>query len=258
MVNKELTSESEVESLAAEYETKGAEDVLRWVLGTFGSRAAISTSFQAEGMVVIDMACRIQPDVRVFTIDTGRLPQETYNLIDEVRKHYGIAVEVYSPNQDELAGFVRQHGINPFYESVSKRLLCCEIRKVNPLKRVLSNLDAWITGIRRTQSDIRSAAAKIGLDVLHDNMIKVNPVADWTHDRVWEYIRSRGVPHNQLYDQGYTSIGCGPCTRPIQPGEDQRAGRWWWEDGVPKECGIHIQMTGTSKAAGVDAQVFRR
>ena len=241
MVCQKPGLDTHLSQIIAEYEDKKAEDVIAWALGTFQRRAAICTSFQAEGMVVLDLACRIDPGVRVFTIDTGRLPQETYELIDRVRDHYGIDVEVYYPDQKELAQMVTQHGINPFYRSVSLRLLCCEVRKVNPLNRVLQNLDAWITGLRRSQSQTRAGVYKIELDEDHGNIIKVNPLADWSAQRVWEYIRTNQLPYNRLYDQGYASIGCAPCTRPVAPGEDRRAGRWWWENGVPKECGIHLR-----------------
>ena len=225
----------------SEYEDRKAEDVITWTLDTFQHRAAICTSFQAEGMVILDLAYRVDPGVRVFTIDTGRLPSETYELIDRVRDHYGIDIEVYYPDQKKLAQMVTKHGINPFYHSVSLRLLCCEVRKVNPLNRVLQNLDAWITGLRRSQSQTRANVRKVEVDRDHGNIIKVNPLADWSEQQVWEYIRANQLPYNQLYDQGYSSIGCAPCTRPVVPGEDQRAGRWWWENGMPKECGIHLR-----------------
>ena len=153
----------------------------------------------------------------------------------------GIDIKVYYPDPKKLAQMVTKHGINPFYHSVSLRLLCCEVRKVNPLNRVLQNLDAWITGLRRSQSQTRANVRKVEVDRDHGNIIKVNPLADWSEQQVWEYIRANQLPYNQLYDQGYSSIGCAPCTRPVVPGEDQRAGRWWWENGVPKECGIHLR-----------------
>ena len=230
----------EIKALAAEYEARPAEDVIRWALDTFGPMVAISTSFQAEGMVIVDIAHRIDPDVKVFTIDTGRLPQETYDLIDRVRDHYGISVQVYYPDREELAQMVDQHGVNPFYRSVSLRLLCCQTRKVNPLNGALKDLDAWVTGLRRSQNETRAGAAKIEVDAGHGGIIKVNPLADWSHEQVWEFVRANDVPYNELYDQGYTSIGCAPCTRAIEPGEDLRAGRWWWEKGMAKECGIHV------------------
>ena len=230
----------DVPALAAEYETRPAEDVVRWAIESFGSMVAISTSFQAEGTVILDMAHRIDPGVKVFTIDTGRLPQETYDLIDRIRDHYGIKVQVYYPDHQELAGLVGEHGVNPFYRSVSLRLLCCNIRKVEPLNRALKDLDAWISGLRRSQAETRAKAAKIEVDAGHGRVIKVNPLADWSHDQVWDYIKANQLPYNELYDRGYTSIGCAPCTRAIEPGEDLRAGRWWWEKGMPKECGIHV------------------
>jgi thioredoxin-dependent adenylylsulfate APS reductase len=236
----EVPGRTKIRQLADEYEHRSAEEVLEWALATYGRLVAISTSFQAEGMVIFDMAHRIDPDVRVLTIDTGRLPQETYDLIDRVREHYDVSVEVIYPNQDELSQMVSQHGLSPFYRSVSLRLLCCNIRKVNPLNRALKDLDAWITGLRRGQGETRARTRKIEVDVAHGGITKVNPLADWSSEQVWDYVRSHDVPYNELYDKGYTSIGCAPCTRPIETGEDMRAGRWWWENGMPKECGIHL------------------
>jgi thioredoxin-dependent adenylylsulfate APS reductase len=231
--------------IANSFEGRTAQETIDWALGTFGRRAAVCTSFQAEGMVILDMACRADPQVRVFTIDTGRLPPETYELIDRVRERYGIDVEVFYPDQNELSQMVTQHGVNPFYRSVSLRLLCCEVRKVNPLNRALGNLDAWITGLRRSQNQTRASLSRVELDPDHGNIVKVNPLADWSDERVWEYIRAHDLPYNRLYDQGYTSIGCAPCTRPVKAGEDERAGRWWWETGMPKECGIHVRLCGS-------------
>ena len=233
-------SDDDVQSLAEEFEDRSAEDTIRWALETFGQRVAISTSFQADSMVILDMAHRIDPSVRALTIDTGRLPKETYELIDRVRDHYGVRVEVLYPDATELSEMVSKHGVNPFYQSVSLRLLCCQIRKVNPLAHALEDMDAWISGLRRGQSESRAKTSKIEMDRTHDGVIKINPLADWSHDQVWDYIRTNDVPYNELYDKGYTSIGCEPCTRAIVPGEDFRAGRWWWEDGMPKECGIHV------------------
>ena len=212
------------------------------MLNTFGQRSAVCTSFQAEGMVILDLAWRMDPHVRVFTIDTGRLPQETHELIDSVQERYQIPIEVICPDQSELSQLVTRHGMNLFYQSVPLRLLCCEARKVNPLNRVLQDLDAWIAGLRRTTSDTRRQVPKVEVDEAHGNILKVNPLTDWSTEQVWEYIRANDLPYNRLYDQGYTSISCAPCTRPIQAGEHPRAGRWWWEQGVPKECGIHKEL----------------
>ena len=230
----------DIRALADEYEDSLPEDVIRWAVSTYGSRVALSTSFQAESMVVLDMAHRIGASVRVFTVDTGRLPQETYDLIDRARERYGIPIEVFYPDSDELAEIVTKHGVNPFYRSVSLRLLCCNIRKVEPVDRALRDLDAWISGLRRSQGETRAGTRKIEVDAAHHGITKVNPLSDWSYEQVWEYIRRHDVPYNELYDKGYTSIGCAPCTRPIEPGEDIRAGRWWWEKGMPKECGIHL------------------
>ncbi len=234
---------TDIDAVADEYETRSAEDVIRWALDRFGPMVAISTSFQAVGAVILDIAHHVDPDVRVFTIDTGRLPQETYDLIDRVREYYGISVDVYYPDNEELALMVSKHGINPFYRSVSLRLLCCNLRKVEPMNRALKDLDAWITGLRRSQDETRANVDKIEVDTGHGGIIKINPLADWSNDQVWEYIKANQVPYNELYDRGYTSIGCAPCTRTISPGEDLRAGRWWWEKGMPKECGIHLGQT---------------
>jgi len=230
----------DIATLADRFQDGSAEDVIRWALETYGSRVALSTSFQAEGMVILDMAYKVSPDVRVLTVDTGRLPQETHDLMDRVRERYDIPIEVYYPDPNELAEMVAKHGSNAFYQSVSLRLLCCNIRKVNPIDGALGSLDAWISGLRRSQGETRARTKTIELDAAHRGIAKVNPLADWTYEEVWEYTRKHDLPYNDLYDKGYTSIGCAPCTRPVEPGEDMRAGRWWWEDGMPKECGIHL------------------
>ena len=234
--------EWEVGEIALELDDKEPQEVLTWGMERFGNRLAICTSFQSDGMAILDMAWKIDPTVRVFTVDSGRMHGETYDLIDRVREHYKMEIEVYYPDAEELVPFVRQQGINPFYRSVPLRLRCCEIRKVNPLKRVLENLDAWVTGLRRDQWASRSNIRKVEIDHDHGGLIKINPLADWMDEEVWEYIRANDVPYNALYDRGYTSIGCAPCTRPINPGEDSRAGRWWWEKNAPKECGIHCPI----------------
>jgi phosphoadenosine phosphosulfate reductase len=222
-----------------------AEEVLRWALEEFGSRAAISTSFQATGMAILDMAaCMTGGDVRVFTLDTGRLHQETYDLIEKVRRRYGIRVEMLAPDAGELSRMLSLHGPNLFYEGVGKRRLCCEIRKVRPLNRKLAALDAWIVGLRRSQSESREDVDTVQLDHDHGGIVKVSPLAHWTEEQVWDYIRRNDVPMHGLYGRGYPSIGCAPCTRPTKPGEPQRAGRWWWEDDADKECGIHVSPNG--------------
>jgi len=233
----------EVGELSIEYDDQEPAEVIRWALETFASeRVAVCTSFQIDGMAILDMAWRINPQVRVFTVDTGRLPQESYDLIDRVRERYGMQIEVYFPNTREVEAMVRRQGANLFYRSVPLRLTCCDIRKVRPLVGVLRGLDAWITGLRRDQWATRSNIRKIELDHDHGGIVKVNPLADWTEEEVWDYVREHDVPYHPLYDQGYKSIGCAPCTRPVAPGEDGRTGRWWWETNAPKECGMHCAI----------------
>ncbi|GBD13993.1 Phosphoadenosine phosphosulfate reductase [bacterium HR24] len=233
----------EIGEIAVELDDKEPQDVIAWALETFGDRIAVVTALQAEGMAVLDMAYRLRPDITVVTVDTGRLPAATYAFLEEARRHYPEARwQVLTPDPREVEVMVRRHGEDLFYKAVPLRLVCCHIRKVRPLVRALENLDAWFTGLRREQWASRAAIRKVELDHDHGGIVKVNPLADWTKEEVWDYIRQQGVPYNPLYDQGYTSIGCDPCTRPIQPGEDDRAGRWWWEVNAPKECGIHCPI----------------
>lgn len=233
MDNKEITEAAE------ELEKASAEEVLKWALKRFGSRIALASSFGQEDVVLIDMILKIDPKARVFTLDTGRLHQETYNVMDEVREKYNVSIEAYFPRHDAVEDIERKHGVNLFYKSPDQRILCCNVRKVEPLKRALSTVDAWITGLRREQASTRANVAKVELDSANGNIIKVNPLVDWTSAQVASYIREHDVPYNVLFDMGYASIGCAPCTRPINPGEDPRAGRWWWESGAAKECGLH-------------------
>jgi phosphoadenosine phosphosulfate reductase len=241
-MSDDLLDDAEAGELAVEFDDQPPEALLAWAFERYGARMALCTSFQAEGMVLLDMAWRIEPKVRVFTIDTGRLHQETYDLIDAVREKYGIAIEAYTPNADETESMTRTHGVNLFYRAVPLRLMCCQVRKVRPLQRVLDGLDAWITGLRRETWASRADIRKIELDHDHGGIAKLSPLADWTHEEVWGYLRTKEVPYHALYDQGYTSIGCAPCTRKTAPGEDPRAGRWWWETNAPKECGMHCTI----------------
>jgi thioredoxin-dependent adenylylsulfate APS reductase len=223
---------------------KGAppEEILDWALSTFPrKRIAICSSLQDEGMAVLDMAVRIDWAVNVFTIDTGRLPAATLDLIDEVRDRFDVRIEVLYPDAKEISELVSEHGVNLMYKSTDLRLGCCEIRKVRPLNRKLADLDAWITGLRRDQNASRADVAEVELDQAHGGVVKINPLARWTHDQVIDYVKEHKVPRNSLYLRGYTSIGCDPCTRPTEPGEDPRAGRWWWESG-DDECGLHYEM----------------
>jgi phosphoadenosine phosphosulfate reductase len=199
---------------------------------------ALASSLGAEDMVLIDLIGRHELPIRVFTLDTGRLHEETYALIDRVREHYGLPVTVHAPDASALEAFVETNGVNAFYRSVELRKGCCAVRKTAPLARALAGMRAWITGLRRAQSVTRSDAALEEFDAVH-SLPKFNPLVDWSDDDVWAYLRGHGVPYNPLHDRGFPSIGCAPCTRAIEPGEDIRAGRWWWEHTDHKECGLH-------------------
>ncbi len=242
---------AEAESLAARFEDDRPEEVLGWAVERFGDALALSTSFQVTGMVLLDMLSRISPGTRIITLDTGRLPAATYDLIDRTQMRYGCRIEVHHPDPAELSEMVARHGMNMFYRSYSMRLRCCEVRKVRPLERALAGLDAWITGLVRSQGGTRADTPKVEIDSARGGLVKINPLADWDEGRVWAYIRANEVPYSALYDRGYTSIGCDPCTRAVRPGEDPRAGRWWWEDGVPKECGIHVGPGAASPRGGL-------
>ena len=237
-----ILDELEAGELAIEFDDREPEELLRWAVERFGRRLAVCTSLQADSLVIVDMAVRVDPGVRVFTIDTGRLPQETYELMDRVREHYGVNIEVHCPDARQVGAMVARHGANLFVKEVPLRLLCCQVRKVLPLRRALAALDAWVTGLRRDQWPTRSNICKIEIDHDHGAVVKFNPLADWTGEEVWEYIRARAVPYHPFYDRRYTSIGCAPCTRAVSPGEKPRAGRWWWEQGAPKECGMHCSI----------------
>jgi thioredoxin-dependent adenylylsulfate APS reductase len=240
---RELLDELEAGELAVEYDARDPEDVLEWAIERFGvERFAIITSFQAEGAAMIDMAHQINRKVRVITIDTGRMPQEQYDIIDEFRRRYGINIEVFFPDAGSVESMTNRHGVNLFRQSVEKRLLCCHVRKVLPLNRALKGLDAWATGLRRDQWATRANIRKIELDHDHGGIVKVSPLADWTEQEVWDYVREYDVPVHPLYAQGFKSLGCQPCTRPVPEGADGRSGRWWWESNAPKECGMHCSI----------------
>ncbi len=216
-------------------------EILQWALEKYSPAIALASSFQVEESVLIDLMHRLRgTDFRVFTLDTGRLNQETYECMDALRERYGVQIEVFFPDAGAVETMVRSHGLNPFYQSIEMRKMCCNIRKVEPLKRALSRLSAWITGLRREQAVTRDGVSKVEIDRNFGNIIKVNPLADWSASQVWDYIRENGVPYNKLHDRGFPSIGCAPCTRAVKPWEDIRAGRWWWENPESKECGLHL------------------
>jgi thioredoxin-dependent adenylylsulfate APS reductase len=221
-----------------------ADQLLAWAIERCGRRFAVVTSFQAEGMVVLDLARRVDPGVRVVTLDTGRLPEETYQVIEAVRTGMGLKVEVIAPDPADVAAMVAGHGPNLFHKDPALRRLCCHVRKVAPLDRALTGVEAWATGLRRDGGPARAGTPKAEVDHAHGGIVKLNPLADWTRDQVWAYVRSHHLPVNPLYERGYTSIGCAPCTRPTRPGEDERAGRWWWEADQDRECGLHTRLGG--------------
>jgi phosphoadenosine phosphosulfate reductase len=217
-------------------------DLVDWAFDNFHPRLGLACSFQAEGSLLIDLIHRLRgSDFRVFTLDTGRLNQETYDCMEAIRGRYGIEVEVFFPDARRVEDMARRHGMNLFYDSIEQRKLCCGIRKVEPLKRALTGLEAWMTGLRREQAVTRTDVRKVEIDHEHGGIVKINPIADWTHKQVWNYIAERKVPYNKLYDRGYSSIGCAPCTRATKPWEDIRDGRWWWENPETRECGLHAR-----------------
>jgi phosphoadenosine phosphosulfate reductase len=231
--------ETTTETLPAETETATwtAAEVLAWA-GRFHPRIAFASSFGAEDVVVIDLLSRIRPDIRIVTLDTGRLPEETYDVMERIRRRYGMRIDTFFPERETVERLEREKGFYSFREGIEARIECCRIRKVEPLRRALTGLEAWITGLRRAQAVTRTGVAKIERDKQFD-LVKINPLADWSEADVWEHIRQNDVPYSALHERGYPSIGCAPCTRAVRPGEDARAGRWWWEQPSQKECGLH-------------------
>ncbi len=227
--------------LSQEFEGQTAQDLLGWALKEFSSDMALASSFGAEDVVLIDILCRLDPKFRVFSLDTGRLHEETYEVMEEIVEKYGITIESYFPDAAKVEKLERERGFYSFRRSVEERKECCGIRKVEPLNRALSSLKAWITGLRRDQGMTRTEIDKIEIDKAHGFIVKLNPLADWSEKQVWDYIHDNKVPYNKLHDRGFPSIGCSPCTRAIKLGEDIRAGRWWWETPDFKECGLHVK-----------------
>ncbi len=226
---------------AKQFESLSAMEILQWTTKTFGKKAGLASSFGMEDMILLDMLSRIEGQITVFTLDTGRLPEETYEIMDRARKKYKINIEVFFPDQTATEQLVREKGFYSFRESVDNRKECCFIRKVQPLKRALSGLDAWATGLRKEQSVTRTDLLKVANDPDNPTLVKINPIADWTIKQVEDYIQDNNVPVNPLHDKNYPSIGCAPCSRAVAEGEDIRAGRWWWENPEHKECGLHIK-----------------
>lgn len=224
-----------------------AEEMLDWALDTFGDRIALASSFGAEDVVLVDMLARLSAHPRIFAIDTGRLHEATYEVMDRIRERYGLSIESYFPQTEAVEQLAREEGFYSFRRSLEARHACCMVRKVEPLKRALNGIDAWFTGLRREQSVTRAEVRIVARDEAHGGIVKINPLADWTEQQVWDYLRQHEVPYNRLHDEGFPSIGCEPCTRAVKPGEHPRAGRWWWESPEHKECGLHVGPVDDAK-----------
>jgi phosphoadenosine phosphosulfate reductase len=220
-------------------------DVLKLLAEAFPGKLTFSTSFSMEDQVITDQIVNSEVPVSIFTLDTGRLFPETYSTWSRTLERYKQAIDAYYPNAEKIQEFVRSYGPNAFYESVENRKQCCHIRKVEPLKRALSGKAVWITGLRAEHSPNRSDMQLLEWDEVNQ-VIKYNPLLNWTTDEVWAYINQHNVPYNALHDKGFVSIGCAPCTRAVRAGEDFRAGRWWWEDQSKKECGLHVHQVATN------------
>ena len=230
--------QEEIKALNEKFADAAPQDVLRWFLEQYGDRIALSSSLGLEDQVLTDMLCKISKTPKIFTLDTGRLFPETYLLIARTEMHYGIRLSVYFPERESVENLVRECGINGFYASMENRKRCCHVRKLEPLARAFKGLEVWICGLRREQSVTRENMQLIEWDEAH-GLIKLNPLISWSEDQVLEYVYQNAVPYNKLHDNGFPSIGCQPCTRAVELGEDIRSGRWWWESPDHRECGLH-------------------
>lgn len=233
-------SESQIQDWAATYSEKSPQEIIGLALDNFDN---IAISFSgAEDVVLVDMAAKLKKDVRVFTLDTGRLHPETYRFLEKVREHYGIKLEVCFPDTQTIQKLAEEKGLFSFYQDDHKE--CCAVRKVGPLRAKLSTLSAWVTGQRKDQSpgtrtEIPVVQNDKAFSTANNQLTKFNPLANWSSEQVWAYIRENNVPYNELHEKGFTSIGCEPCTRPVLPNQHEREGRWWWEEATQKECGLH-------------------
>ncbi len=227
-----------IEAWNKDFEKSSPHDVISFFYKKFPRKIALSTSLGIEDQVLTEIVASVDKNAKVFTLDTGRLFPETYDLIDRTSKKYGITIDVYFPKSDKVEEIVKNYGINLFYDSIGNRKLCCRIRKTEPLSRAMKGLNGWITGLRKDQSVTRTDMKIIEWDEDH-KMIKINPLINWTEQDVKDYIEVKNIPVNPLHNKGFASIGCQPCTRAIESNEDVRAGRWWWEDPDTKECGLH-------------------
>ena len=232
-MNKEL-----IKSLNDKLSGKSAKEVIEFCLDDFNGKIAFASSMGVEDQVITHYIAELKKEVKIFTLDTGRLFPETFDLIDKTQKRYKLELEVYFPKHDAVQEMVNSKGINLFYNSIEGRKLCCNIRKIEPLQRALKDVDVWICGLRREQSPTRSDMQVVEWDSFN-GLIKINPLIEWSESETWDFVKENKVPYNSLHDQNFNSIGCQPCTRAIMEGEDSRAGRWWWENPDTKECGLH-------------------
>ena len=235
-----IIKDKKVDDLCSEVEGRNPIEILKWAVNRFGKKVKLSSSLGLEDQVITHMITEVTPELEIFTLDTGRLFKETYDLIQKIEERYNMRVQIYFPDTLEVEDMVKQHGTNLFYQSTDLRKFCCSIRKVNPLKRALAGLDAWICGLRTEQSKIREQVHKVDWDK-GNGLYKISPIMDWSERDVWDYIKANNIPYNELHHQNYPSIGCSCCTRATAPGEDPRAGRWWWESQGKKECGLHFE-----------------
>jgi phosphoadenosine phosphosulfate reductase len=210
-------------------------------------RVVYANSLGAEAMVLTDLICTAVPAIDIFSIDTGRLPEETLGLLERLERRYQRRIRLFYPDTQQIEQYVRERGVNGFYESLDARLRCCEIRKVEPFRRAIAGYDAWVTGVRREQSETRSQASPSMRDERY-GLTKISPLLEWSEPDVWAYIHARALPYNPLHDRGYPSIGCAPCSRAIEPGQDHRAGRWWWEHPESRECGLHPRTRPSARS----------
>jgi phosphoadenosine phosphosulfate reductase len=230
-----------IEQLNRKFNDAKIEEVLDYFLNNSNLKIGFASSLGAEDQLLTDLIAKISPKSKIFTLDTGRLPKETYTLLDATMQMYkDINIDVYFPDSKEVEEMVKQNGINLFYDSIEKRKMCCKVRKINPLKRALKGLDGWITGLRSAQSVTREEMKLVEFDEAF-GIIKINPLINYTQEEVWEYLKKNRVPYNKLHENGYPSIGCEPCTRAIKEHQNIRDGRWWWENPEHKECGLHIK-----------------
>lgn len=229
-----------IAKLNREFKNRDIKELLDCFLKEYRGKIAFSSSFGAEDQVLTDLILKIDNEANIFTLDTGRLPYETYDVMDRTNLKYKTKIKVYFPNNQDVESLYQKQGINGFYESIENRKECCFVRKIAPLKRALNGVDVWITGLRAEQSSTRELMQLFEWDE-SNRVIKLNPLILWSESDVWNYIRENGVPYNTLHDKGYPSIGCAPCTRAVEAGADIRSGRWWWENPEHKECGLHIK-----------------